>query len=129
MLGWNSCSPDRSRRTAEATTSFSNRKRIALMSDSHLRLSRRVVLGTVMAGAINAPSALAQQAAPVVPITIDLREKTSPLPHIWAECVGSDRAAITLRETWRKDLDRWVSEAGLKRVRFHGILNDELGVF
>lgn len=51
-----------------------------------------------------------------------------PLPHIWSECAGSDRAAITLRETWRRDLDRWTAECGLKRVRFHGIFNDELGV-
>jgi Glycosyl hydrolases family 39 len=42
--------------------------------------------------------------------------------------VGSDRAAITLRDDWRQDLIRWHTEAGLKQVRFHGIFNDELGV-
>jgi xylan 1,4-beta-xylosidase len=51
------------------------------------------------------------------------------LPHVWEECVGSDRAAITLRESWRHDLQRWQAEAGIKRVRFHGIFNDELGVY
>ncbi|HEX7854177.1 MAG TPA: hypothetical protein VF503_10820 [Sphingobium sp.] len=66
--------------------------------------------------------------APSVAITIDVREQTGALPHIWSESAGSDRAAITLREEWRHDLDRWRSEAGLKRVRFHGIFNDELGV-
>jgi len=67
--------------------------------------------------------------APVVPVTIDPGKVLGPLPHIWSECAGSDRAAVTLREEWRKDLGRWVSETGLKRVRFHGIFNDELGVF
>jgi xylan 1,4-beta-xylosidase len=51
------------------------------------------------------------------------------LAHVWEESAGSDRAAITLRESWRQDLDRWRNEAGLKRVRFHGIFNDELGVY
>jgi xylan 1,4-beta-xylosidase len=69
----------------------------------------------------------AQESA-AVPVSIDTREVVGQLPHVWKESAGSDRAAITLRESWRKDLDRWHTEAGLKRVRFHGIFNDELGV-
>lgn len=64
-----------------------------------------------------------------VPVTIDALQAIGPLPHVWEECAGSDRAAITLRESWRLDLERWHKEAGLKRVRFHGIFNDELGVY
>jgi xylan 1,4-beta-xylosidase len=63
-----------------------------------------------------------------VSVTIRSREVIGPLPHIWEECVGSDRAAITLRESWRQDMDLARAELGAKRVRFHGILNDELGV-
>ncbi|MEO6716116.1 MAG: glycosyl hydrolase [Novosphingobium sp.] len=63
-----------------------------------------------------------------LPVRVDLGHVSGTLPHIWSECAGSDRAAITLREDWRRDLDRWKAEAGLKRVRFHGIFNDELGV-
>ena len=66
---------------------------------------------------------------PPVPVTIDTRQLTGSLSHVWEECAGSDRAAITLRESWRHDLDRWRDEVGLKRVRFHGIFNDELGVY
>ena len=65
----------------------------------------------------------------LVEVDIATREPVGPLRHVWAECAGSDRAAITLRESWRKDLERWRDEAGLKRVRFHGIFNDELGVY
>lgn len=61
-------------------------------------------------------------------VTIRTREAIGPLPHIWEECVGSDRAAITLRESWRQDMAHARAELGVKRVRFHGILNDELGV-
>ena len=61
-------------------------------------------------------------------VEINLRKETGALDHIWSRCMGSDRAAITLREPWRKDLERFKNEAGLERIRFHGIFNDELGV-
>jgi xylan 1,4-beta-xylosidase len=64
-----------------------------------------------------------------VAVIIRSREVTGALPHIWEECVGSDRAAITLRDSWRRDIDRARAELGIKRVRFHGIFNDELGVY
>jgi len=83
--------------------------------------------GALTLAAVAAWPALAQEQ--VVQVSIDTRQVTGSLPHIWEECAGSDRAAITLRESWRLDLDRWHSEAGLKRVRFHGIFNDELGVY
>lgn len=82
-----------------------------------------------LAAASLARPALAQGALERVPVSIDTRQVIGPLPHVWEECAGSDRAAITMRESWRHDLDRWRSEIGLKRVRFHGILNDELGVY
>jgi xylan 1,4-beta-xylosidase len=95
-----------------------------------MSVDRRTLLQTGAGLALaSAFPALAQQSMPVVPVTVDTREPTGALPHIWEECVGSDRAAITLRESWRQDLDRWRLEAGLKRVRFHGIFNDELGVY
>ena len=92
------------------------------------QLTRRqftALTGAFGAAAI-APGALAQMVTEKV--EIDLRQVSGPLNHIWSETMGSDRAAITLREAWRKDLDRCRNEIGLKRVRFHGIFNDELGV-
>jgi xylan 1,4-beta-xylosidase len=92
-------------------------------------LDRRTFLqNTMLAAATAAYPALAQSER-TVPVSIDTRQVTGPLTHIWEECAGSDRAAITLRESWRTDLDRWRAEVGLKRVRFHGIFNDELGVY
>jgi xylan 1,4-beta-xylosidase len=61
-------------------------------------------------------------------VEIDLRKEVGPLEHIWSRSMGSDRAAITLRESWRKDLERCRKEIGLERIRFHGIFADELGV-
>ncbi|GAB4244347.1 MAG: cellulase family glycosylhydrolase [Acidobacteriota bacterium] len=62
-------------------------------------------------------------------VEVKLGEPIGPLDHIWSKSAGSDRAAITLREQWRKDLRRFHTEAGLERIRFHGIFNDELGVY
>ena len=62
-------------------------------------------------------------------VEIDLRRETGALDHIWSRCGGSDRASVTLRESWRHDLERFRNETGLERVRFHGIFNDDLGVW
>src|SRR5579864_2325343 len=91
-------------------------------------LNRRNFLQGAAAVAAAGP-VLSNEPGATVPVTIDTRQVIGPLPHIWEECVGSDRAAITLRESWRLDLERWHSEVGIKRVRFHGIFNDELGVY
>ena len=77
--------------------------------------------------ALGAMPALAQ-VVETVPVRVETREVVGPLPHICEECVGSDRAAISLRESWRQEIDRAKAELGIKRVRFHGIVNDELGV-
>ncbi len=91
--------------------------------------NRREVMGAgaALAAATVADRVQAQTVAERV--TINTRRVTGPLDHVWSRCAGSDRAAITLRETWRRDLDRFVKETGLQRVRFHGIFNDELGVW
>ncbi|MCE7796336.1 hypothetical protein LWE61_07145 [Sphingobium sufflavum] len=83
----------------------------------------------VAATSLARPLMAADGAAEQVAVTIDTRKVTGPLHHVWEESAGSDRAAITLRESWRHDLDRWIKEVGLKRVRFHGIFADELGVY
>jgi len=93
-------------------------------------MNRRLFVKALsMSAAATAWRAGSADSAESVSVTIRSREVIGPLPHIWEECVGSDRAAITLRESWRQDIDRARAELGIKRVRFHGILNDELGVY
>lgn len=91
---------------------------------------RREIIGAgaaAIAASSFARTALGQTA--VEQVEIDLRQETGPLDHIWSRCVGSDRASATLREAWRHDLERFRTETGLERVRFHGIFNDDLGVW
>lgn len=90
---------------------------------------RRTFLASTAATATLAATRANAAGTAIEAVRIDARAIAGVLPHVWEESVGSDRAAITLREEWRQDLRRGVAEAGFKRVRFHGIFNDELGVF
>jgi len=62
-------------------------------------------------------------------IVVDLFKEIGPLDPIWKRCGGSDRAEITMRDEWRRDARRMKSEVGLERVRFHGVFDDEMGVW
>jgi xylan 1,4-beta-xylosidase len=54
---------------------------------------------------------------------------TRTIPHAWEECIGSDRASVGLRAQWLSDLERVKKQTGVKSVRFHGLFNDEMGVW
>src|SRR5256885_11407138 len=62
-------------------------------------------------------------------IRIDLSAPTTPFPHFWEQMFGSGRANLTLRDSYRRDLD-WTREiTAFKYVRFHAIFHDENGVY
>ena len=42
---------------------------------------------------------------------------------------GSERAIVTLRESWRNDLRAVKKITGFEYVRFHAIFHDEMGVY
>ncbi len=50
----------------------------------------------------------------------------SPLAHVWSHTVGSGRAHLALRADWQAQLRRAHTELGVRYVRFHGLLNDEM---
>ena len=62
-------------------------------------------------------------------IAIDADAPAHPFPHFWEQMFGSGRAILSLRESYRRDL-RWVREiTGFRYVRFHAILDDEVGIY
>lgn len=93
-------------------------------------LNRRDMIGATSAAATLTMIGGARAAeAGVEAIVVDLKADAGPLRHIWSECVGSDRAGITMREEWRRDAARAHKELGVKRVRFHNVFgDDEMGV-
>jgi len=50
-----------------------------------------------------------------------------PLAHVWEHTVGSGRALLALRADWREHLRRAHFDLGFSRVRFHGMLDDDMG--
>ena len=53
--------------------------------------------------------------------------QSKPLPHFWEHTVGSGHATLALRADWQAQLRRAHDELGMRHVRFHGILCDDMG--
>lgn len=62
-------------------------------------------------------------------VHIDAHASATPFPHFWEEMFGSGRANLTLRESYRDDLRAVKEITGFRYVRFHGILDDENGIY
>jgi xylan 1,4-beta-xylosidase len=56
----------------------------------------------------------------------DLTAPATPLPHFWEHTVGSCHAPLALRADWQEQLRRCRQELGFQRVRFHGLLCDDV---
>ncbi len=59
--------------------------------------------------------------------TGDLNGALSPLVHFWEHTIGSGHATLALRADWRAQMKRAHDELGVRHVRFHGILSDDMG--
>jgi xylan 1,4-beta-xylosidase len=57
----------------------------------------------------------------------DLGGPRTALLHFWEHTVGSGHATLGLRADWQRQLRRAHDEIGMKHVRFHGILSDDMG--
>jgi xylan 1,4-beta-xylosidase len=62
-------------------------------------------------------------------LVIDATSPGRALPHFWEKMFGSGRAILSLRENYRDDLRSVKQITGLSYVRFHGIFNDEVGIY
>lgn len=62
-------------------------------------------------------------------IVIDSQAPHHPFPHFWEKMFGSGRAILSLRDDYRSDLRTVKQITGFEYVRFHAILDDEVGVY
>ncbi len=51
-----------------------------------------------------------------------------PLHHFWNQCVGSGHGSLALREDWQNQMKNAHEKIGFTSVRFHGPLDDDVGV-
>ncbi len=71
--------------------------------------------------------ALAEQHSAVTAFHCHLDSAAQALPHFWEHTVGSCHATLALRADWQAQLARAHRELGFRHVRFHGILDDDMG--
>jgi xylan 1,4-beta-xylosidase len=62
-------------------------------------------------------------------LIVDAAGPGQPFPHYWERMFGSGRAVLSLRESYRDDLRALRRITAVSYVRFHGILNDDVGVY
>ena len=62
-------------------------------------------------------------------VRIDAQAAARPFPHFWEQMFGSGHATLSLRQSYRDDLRAVKQITGFKYVRFHGILDHEVGVY
>lgn len=60
-------------------------------------------------------------------LTCDLGQPGRTFPHFWEHTVGSGHAALALRADWQAQIRRCRRELGIRYVRFHAVLSDEMG--
>ena len=53
----------------------------------------------------------------------------TPFPHFWEQTFGSGRAILSLRQSYRDDVRDVKAVTSFQYVRFHAILDDEVGVY
>jgi len=61
-------------------------------------------------------------------ITINSSGKTLPYDRYFQECIGSCHAYLALREDYREHLRLVQKEIGFKRLRFHGLFCEDVGI-
>jgi len=71
----------------------------------------------------------AQTTSPTETLKIDANAVTTPFPHYWEKVFGSGRAILTLRDSYRKDMQTVKKATDFQEVRFHGIFMDEVGLY
>jgi xylan 1,4-beta-xylosidase len=67
--------------------------------------------------------------ATAVTIWIDASKQTADRPHFWSASVGTGTASLALRGDLESHYKIGHREAGFRRVRGHGVLNDDMGIY
>ena len=62
-------------------------------------------------------------------ITVDASKQTGGNPRFWAASVGTGTASLTLRADLQSHYKLVNRELGIQRVRGHGVLNDDIGIY
>jgi xylan 1,4-beta-xylosidase len=101
----------------------SNLDRVQLLVPRHLRPRSGLSASMALVISMLAGAASAQT------ISVDASNSVSGNPRFWSTCVGTGTASLTLRADLQTHYKLAHRELGMERVRGHGILNDDMGIF
>jgi xylan 1,4-beta-xylosidase len=93
------------------------------------RILRAARVGTVLMLAAPLLAAYPARAQQPEVVSIDANGPATPFPHFWEQMFGSGHAILSLRASWRNDLRAVKGVTDFRWVRFHGILDDDVGIF
>jgi xylan 1,4-beta-xylosidase len=99
-----------------------------MSKETTVQLISRIVLALMLALYSTSP-AQTSDAPTGDTLQVDARAQGTPFPHFWEQTFGSGRAILSLRESYRKDLHSVKQVTGFRSVRFHGIFDDEVGLY
>ena len=94
-----------------------------------MRGCRIIGLAVLLTSGLNGPRINGQLRPPADVIVIDAKAASHPFPHFWEKMFGSGRAILSLRDRYRHDLHAVKQITDFQYVRFHGIFDDEVGVY
>jgi xylan 1,4-beta-xylosidase len=99
-------------------------------SRADVRCGGRSAAGMVAAAAVGAAMLIAPSAGAVTyTITVDASKQTAGNPRFWSASVGTGTASLTLRTDLQSHYKIANRELGMMRVRGHGVLNDDIGIY
>ena len=81
------------------------------------------------AGASDLLSGQASRELRIIRLEIDTRAPSHPFPHYWEQMFGSGRAILSLRSDYQRDLRAVKDVTNFQYVRFHDVLDDDVGVY
>lgn len=90
-----------------------------------------LVLSWLLGFSIATAASAGPPAAPpqTMHVEVDARASGGAFPHFWEQMFGSGRAALALRDSYRRDLGMVKRITGFTWLRAHGILDRDVGVF
>jgi xylan 1,4-beta-xylosidase len=93
------------------------------------KIMRRPLGAMLLAMGILAALAEGSARATTYNITVDASKQTAGNPKFWSAAVGTGTASLTLRSDLETHYKIGNREAGFQRVRGHGVLNDDIGIY
>jgi xylan 1,4-beta-xylosidase len=93
-----------------------------------LKSIRTLALATCAATLLITGTACASPPAATTSLHIDASASGTVFPHFWEQMFGSGRASLALRDDYRRDLSAVHDATGFGYIRFHGILDRDVGL-